>query len=224
MERKNSKPRVIRYILISIIVFFSAIGVSLVTNYFFITAGLTGTQANHIAGLIEGIIAAIATGLVLYQLKAGEAEKEHRTNIEEATFVLQANLSFIENKDLMYVQNLLQQRYLLHADKKFKGKMITDDNIQLFVNYLVYLEGLAPLILQDILRLENVDNLMGFRYFLAVNNPEVQEECLCKFPEYYGGIFRVYTKWKQFELDQGKKILMDDCSLDKWSEFQKYAI
>ena len=68
---------------------------------------------------------------------------------------------------------------------------------QQIVNYLVYLEAFVPLILNEQLHLEDVDDLFGYRYFIAVNNPVLQEMELFRERSYYRGCFKVYDKWKK---------------------------
>lgn len=46
---------------------------------------------------------------------------------------------------------------------------------QSLVNYLVHLEGVATLVNTGVLRLKTINDLMAYRYFIAVNNPVVQE-------------------------------------------------
>jgi hypothetical protein len=122
------------------------------------------------------------------------------------------------------VQDRIEQRIFYHKDKVFTEELINDNNIQLFINYLVYLEGLAPLVQNDILRLENIDNLFGYRYFLVINNPDVQTKCIKAYPEFYLGCIRIYQKWRDHQLEAGKTILQSDTELDKnWDEFEKYA-
>ncbi len=68
----------------------------------------------------------------------------------------------------------------------------------MFINYLVYLEGLATLVLNDMMKLDHIDDLMAFRFFLAVNNPELQKAQLAVFPQFYRGCFKLYRKWTEY--------------------------
>ena len=224
-KANRSRPPVIKYAIISVSVFFAAVGLSFATNFLLKQVGFTASQADHIASLIEGIIAAIATGLVLYQLKDTKNEQSRINDIEEARFLLQANQFFLQDKNMTYVQDRIEQRIFYHTSRKFKEELITDENIQLFINYLVYLEGLVPLVLKDILRLESIDDLMGYRYFLLVNHPEVQEKCLYKYPEYYRGCFKIYRKWRDYQVNEAhKKILQAETELDRADKIIEYQL
>ena len=231
-RRIRREPKVLKYTLISIAVFLAAVGMSIATNLLLKKVGFTSNQADHIASVIEGIIAAIATGLVLFQLKDTKNEQARENDIEEARFLLQANQIFLQDKNMSYVQDRIEQRIFYHPNKQFEDELITDDNIQLFINYLVYLEGLVPLVLKDILRLDSIDDLMGYRFFLAVNNPDVQEKCLYKYPEYYMGCFKVYKKWRdyrvekfrKYKLDETKAIMQKETQLDRLEMVEKYDL
>jgi hypothetical protein len=64
---------------------------------------------------------------------------------------------------------------------------------------------------------------MAYRFFIAVNNPELQEKELFKFPEYYKGCFKLYKEWSQYRNKHDLKIPMEDTALNKWSDFSKYS-
>lgn len=63
------------------------------------------------------------------------------------------------------------------------------------VNYLVHLEGVAALVNNGVLRISAINDLMAYRFFIAVNNPLVQELELKPFKEYYKGIYKLYPEW-----------------------------
>lgn len=63
------------------------------------------------------------------------------------------------------------------------------------VNYLVHLEGVAALVNNGVLRISAINDLMAYRFFIAVNNPVVQELELKPFKAYYKGIYKLYPEW-----------------------------
>lgn len=63
------------------------------------------------------------------------------------------------------------------------------------VNYLVHLEGVAALVNNGVLRIAAINDLMAYRFFIAVNNPVVQELELKPFKDYYKGIYKLYPAW-----------------------------
>jgi len=91
------------------------------------------------------------------------------------------------------------------------------------VNYLVYFEGLAPLILNNVVNIEKIDDLMAYRFFVVTNNPDVQERHLKVWPDYYRGCFRLFKKWKDYRKAHDLPVVLDEYSLDKWKYFEYYA-
>ena len=172
-----------------------------------------------ITGLTEGMIASIAAGLVIYQLRIGTDTEKQQSNIDEARFILQYNQAFIQDSNMSEIERLLEDAMLGKATLP----IIQDDNRQKLINYLVYLESLAPLVLANVLTLDHVDDLFAYRFFLAVNNSEVQEEQLFAFPDYYRGCFKLYEAWKKFCESKGLPILLKETSLDKWPHYRAYC-
>ena len=218
-EFSRKRPQVVRFILIAVGLFAVSVLAASLSNVFLYGVNFTDGQTNAIAGLTSGAVAAIAAGFVLFELRTGEQERIRQNDIEEASFLLQYNQSFIQDSNMTEVENLLEAQ-------AFYGRtepIITDENRQKFVNYLVYLEGLAPLILRGILTLEHIDDLMAYRFYLAVNNPEVQEKELKRFAGDYRGCFKLYKIWTAYRKEKGYEIHQEETALDKWEDFEKYA-
>lgn len=74
-----------------------------------------------------------------------------------------------------------------------------------------------------ILTLEHIDDLMAYRFYLAVNNPEVQEKELKRFAGDYRGCFKLYKIWTAYRKEKGYEIHQEQTALDKWEDFEKYA-
>ncbi len=180
--------------------------------------GLLHEQGAVIAGLGDVVVGAIAALAVVYQLGRVKATEQKVQEIEESRFILQYNQVFIQDNNMCDIQQLLEK----HMLKKVEEPIIDDDNRQILINYLVYLEGLAPLIFKNVLPLETIDDLLAYRFFLAMNNEEVQKDQLFPFPDYYKGCFKLYKIWKKYRSDRGLEILKEDNSLDKWWGFDKY--
>ena len=101
---------------------------------------------------------------------------------------------------------------------KYEWKKETDgiitEQYQELINYLVYLEAFVPLIIHHQVRIEEVDDLFGYRFFIAVNNPLVQDEELLEDKEYYQGCIKAYKIWKKYREDMGLVIPLGKCDLE----------
>ncbi|MCR5048172.1 MAG: GNAT family N-acetyltransferase [Saccharofermentans sp.] len=164
----------------------------------------------EIADMINGVVTALATVFVIYELRRGEDINKRENSIKEAEFLLKYNQSFVQDENMTMVESLLEEQTFYGREEE----IIDADNNQKFINYLVYLEGFAPLILNGILKLDTVDDLMAYRFFLSVNNKEVQEKQLCEFVEYYMGCFKLYKVWSEYRLKTGQSIVQKEYDSD----------
>lgn len=213
---RNKPKSIIKYVLLAVAIFLISLTAASFSSMLLRIIHFSEGQSGVIADMISGVIAAIAAGLVLYELKGNEQERIRQNNIEEASFILQYNQAFIQDPNMTEVENLLEK----NAFYDLPSPIITDENRQKFVNYLVYLEGLAPLILNGILTFEHIDNLMAYRFFLAVNNSELQDKELVPFADYYCGCFKLYKKWKEYRLNNRLEIPLSEYSLDRIDIFR----
>lgn len=162
----------------------------------------------------DSIGALIAAILVVEQLGKEADTEVQETLIQQSTFIRDYNQSFIENEHMVVVEQELEEFYVSVNDlnrmdpdtyaeerklliERFKAHMGQPGSPerQAYVNYLVYLEGLSTVILNGAMTLDNVDSLFGYRFFIAVNNPAVQELELKPYAIHYSGIFLLYEKW-----------------------------
>lgn len=149
----------------------------------------------------------ITTALALVAGVTFWIEYSNNSELNEAAFLIELNNQFICNKDFNKVEWELEKYYAAFLEKKndperdraFKEKFALEkEDRQCLINYLVHLEGIAALVCSGQLRLRQISNLMAFRYFIAVNNPIVQElEILpAQYREHYKGIIKLYPKWE----------------------------
>ena len=217
--KKDGKESSVRYIFIALGVFILAFAVALIMSILLHFVHFPDTQAGIVADMIGGVIAAVAAGLVLFELRESEKERARQNDIEEASFLLQYNQSFIQDSNMTEVESLLERQTFYNYDQE----IITEENRQQFVNYLVYLEGLAPLVFRGVFNLDHIDNLMSYRFFLAVNNKEVQDKELKKFANEYRGCYKLYKEWVDYRDRSNLEILGEETALDKWNQFKFYA-
>ncbi len=90
----------------------------------------------------------------------------------------------------------------------FETYLTQNGNCQHLVNYLVHLEGIAAIINNGVLHLDVIDDLMAYRYFIAVNNPVVQKMELLEYANFFQGCFNVYQRWKKVLEKQKSEIPM----------------
>lgn len=221
----NKKHDSSKAVLLSLAILLSALIIDCVISIVLVCSGLSEKSLDILSNMLEGVIAAAAAGLVIRELKMNERQEQRENDIHEATFLLNYNQSFIQDSNMNEVEYLLEKQ----MSYGYSGSIITDQNRQKFINYLVYLEGLAPLILNSIMKLDHIDDLMAFRFFLAVNNPELQKDQLEVFPQYYRGCFKLYRKWIGYYEELNKhgiyrKVPFEETGLNKLDCYEEYSI
>ena len=174
------------------------------------------------------LIAAVAFWL---QFKRNE-------RLSESNYIMNLNQQFISNKDMSFVEHELELYYNqyeamhkenedLSADELQKihlgiSQSRTSDECQKLINYLVYLEALAALVGRQVIHLGVIDDLFSYRFFLAVNNPVVQQDELFPYADYYQGIFKLSEKWTKSHIKKNIAIPMRQYNLPdmykKWKE------
>jgi len=191
-QRQNSHRIRIMILIITVIVCVYLLG-----QFFWHWEWLTETVATIIA-----IVAAVAFWLEYHENKL----------LNEAQFIMELNEQFLSDSNLSEVEwelekyynrsrkNTLTKEYEEEFEKHFDSEKRERQHL---VNYLVHLEGIAALVNNGVIHLDAIDDLMSYRYFVAVNNPIVQKIELLEYPEYYKGCIGIYDAWVEELLRQG---------------------
>lgn len=193
---------------------------------------LAGIDAVTLMVSICDVLASIVAGaFIVVQLRSDSEAEIERAKTEEARFILEYNMSFIENKELCDIEHYLEDA-ITHAGT---GKIQSlSESRQSLVNYLVYLEGFASCVNQKLLQFEDIDNLFSYRFFLAMNHPEVQALEIIPYADFYRGSYQLFDKWYQYRMKNREKNYIDDVdncndvmplakySLFKNLKFEKY--
>ena len=165
---------------------------------------LTGqflTRGNEFASIVSTVLAIIAAVAFWMEFRSNE-------RINEAQLIMELNDQFVSNAQFTRVELELEKYYAQYRKARESGSPVEsisfgidldvfDEDRQSVVNYLVHLEGIAALVNEGVLHLNVITDLMAYRYFIAVNNPVVQEKELLPYREYYRGCFRIYEKWSR---------------------------
>ena len=172
----------------------------------------------------EVMTAIAAASIIIVQLKQDQKGEIKHRKTAEAQFMLEYNKSFIENKDMCMVEHYLEQE--VSGDPVTEMSSLREQR-QIFINYLVYLEGMASCVHQDQLAFESIDDVFAYRFFIAVNNPEVQSLELVRCAQYYRGCFRLYEEWVEYRESTGKykenyAIPLEETSLDRCKDYELY--
>lgn len=149
----------------------------------------------------------VTTALTIIAGVAFWMEYKNNERINEAQLIMELNNQFVSNPQFSFVELELEKYYAKYCEAERLGMNMDfsfgidldkfDQNRQSLVNYLVHLEGIASLVNEKVLHLNVITDLMAYRYFIAVNNPEVQEKELIPYRDYYHGCFAIYDNWSK---------------------------
>lgn len=145
----------------------------------------------------------ISTVTIIIGAVMAWVELHNSSRLSEADYIKDLNNHFIENKEMVDVEHALEM-YFNEMDCGFENVKLDLDlrqnNIdrQKLVNYLVYLEGLASIINHNVIQIDQINSLFGYRFFVAINNPVVQMTELYPYADYYQGIIKIYNSWLDY--------------------------
>lgn len=187
--------------------------VVLISLYWILTHTVIDTPA--FSTLITTTTALIAAVTFWMQLKRTQ-------NLNEANFIMNLNKQFLDSKELTKIEHKLE----VFANTVGKSEDYTGIQLDLalapngedrqpLINYLVYMESLAAIIQRGVMQLGIVDDLFAYRFFLAINNPIVQDEELIKFKPYYQGCFKLAKEWTAKLQEEKREIPLAQFSLCK---------
>lgn len=175
---------------------------------------------------------AVNTILLIIGAVAFWLEFKNNGYLNESQFIMELNNQFISNNDLIDIESQLEKCYCAFHNKDLKSYNEELANFEIFltqnkkrqhlVNYLVHLEGIAAIINNGVLRLDVIDDLMAYRYFIAVNNPVVQKLELLEYAHFFRGCFDVYQRWKKVLKNQKSEIpMIENDLIAAYQEFKK---
>lgn len=170
-------------------------------------AGIEELFDEHIQSLAVDIIALLFTFCSL--IFAGTQLKNSKS-LNESKFLMQLNSEFINNKELLSIENKLERYYInpSNADEIRKDWEPGSEARQSLIDYLVFFEGLSVSVQKHIIKIDFIDDLFAYRFFLAFHNPIVQKIELIEYPQYYRGCFVLY-------------ILLSEVWLKRWLRWNR---
>ena len=157
-----------------------------------------GSRISNIVTIITAIIGAVA---LFIQFKK---DKE----LNEASFVIDYSVQFY---DIYNLGDVLDELESCRKDKKYKLDM--NKYYKDIVAYLQWLESLAALVNSNVLSVDKIDDVLSYRFFLIVNNKQVQQHEIIPCRMFYRGIYRLYAAWSEYKKKNNLPIIFSDNEL-----------
>ena len=113
-------------------------------------------------------------------------------NISEASFLFQLYQAFKGNEE---IQKLAQK-----LEAVFLGKQVelTEEDRHGIVEYITFFEVLGSMEARGVISIDAFDALLGYDFFIAINNEDVRRIELEPFSCYYVETIRLAKKWERF--------------------------
>ena len=150
-----------------------------------------------------------------------ELNKEQEIN--QASFILSINSDFyaLGGKGTMYTADLEK---LLDDDFSGQKKLVlTEEHYTMIIQYLVWLKTLSSLINRKMIKISAVDDLFSYKFFVAVNNEQIQKMELIPYSTAYRGIFKAHKIWKKYREKHGLEIYNEKTDLSKAEGYESLA-
>lgn len=98
-----------------------------------------------------------------------------------------------------------------------------DDDMYEIFECLGWFERMKIMLDQKVIDMQTVNELFGYRFFLLVNNRNVQEHILYPDSESFVTIFILHSDWRKYRRQREEVIFKDDTDLAKFdsTKYQK---
>lgn len=141
-----------------------------------------GSKPQEIIVTLTALVGAIA---IWFQMKRAR-------DIAEGEFITTLNEGFSSNCDLKAVYG-----------KLIDGADIGKSDRTAIVEYLTFFETIYLLLERDVIDIRLIDDLFRYRFFLAVNNEQVQDLELLPDARFYRNIYTLHDMWIRYRTKLG---------------------
>lgn len=149
-------------------------------------------------------------GVVLVAVELFQSRK-----VAEADFLASLNNAFVTSEDY-------KEAYMLFENYDFENCPDLDlDNVHIS-NYLTFFETFQLLIERGTLSISMLNDLFGYRFFIAVHNPYVQRKKLVKSPDNFKNLYLLEREWMEYRRKRKLPIFHEEYSLERQVEPQTY--
>lgn len=152
----------------------------------------------QVISMLSAILGVVLLALEMYQSR----------KISEADFLSELNSSFVTNDDY-------KNAYVLFENYDFENLPDIEMNNVQISNYLTFFEIFQLLIDRGTLTIRMLNDLFGYRFFIAVHNPYVQKQKLVKSPDNFRNLYLLEKKWVEYRRKNNLPIFHEEYCLEK---------
>ena len=181
-----------------IILAISLIGIALISSLF-----ITTSFASMLIEVITVATAIIGAFALFIQFKKDK-------DLNQATFVMEFSKTFFNEYNCGDLFTKLDESY---DNPSCKWKLDFERDRESIVKYLLWIESLSAVIMDNVLDISNIDKALEYRFFLIVNNKEIQQKELIPYRNLYKGTYLLYDIWYKFRKKNNLPIPLEKNSL-----------
>ena len=134
-------------------------------------------------------------------------------DLNEADFILRINNEFMTNESISRIYKILEES---KEEGQNKNPFSKDDIIDM-ANYLTYFEPFFSLIKRKIIKIESIDPILAYRFYLATNNKFMQQMLLSSENKEiaWESTYKLYARWSKYRENLNREIWQSNFSLAK---------
>lgn len=155
--------------------------------------------------VVATIAAIVGAGAIWFEMRRSK-------DMAEGEFIINLNDSFLGSDDIKSVYRKLNSK-----------EPITEEDRISVVEYLTFFETIFILIERNVATLALVDDLFSYRFFLAINNHDIQNLELIRDAQYYKNIYTLDYRWKRYRIKH-KLALDEDCLEEQHPQYLDYVM
>ncbi len=129
-------------------------------------------------------------------------ELKNSNDVTCCQMLIDLNNYFHDSEKLMKVYTVLDKVHLWGEDDKEAWKDVEDQDVEFFCTFF---ENLYLLVEHRIARIKDLDNIFGYRFFLFMNNPHIQEKYILTTSSSFVNLFKLYELWINYRDTLSKK-------------------
>ena len=129
-------------------------------------------------------------------------ELKNSNDVTCCQMLIDLNNYFHDNDKLMKVYTVLDKVHLWGENDKEAWEGVEDQDVEFFCTFF---ENLYLLVEHRIARIKDLDNIFGYRFFLFMNNPHIQEKYLLTTSSSFVNLFKLYELWINYRDTLSKK-------------------
>ena len=127
--------------------------------------------------------------------------------VNEASFLMDFGASFYDRYECAELVHILDE-YAANGTQ-----FDYEENTGIIVRYMQWVESIGAIINLGATSIESIDQVLGYRFFIATNNKIIQENELIPYRFDYMGTFELYEKWYNYRKAHNLPIPMEENSL-----------